>query len=234
MNINWWVRGTELLAQETLTPKRLFRIYNNTMKIYWCQGLSLPYESIKLSRYCWKQGCFCWGSNKNNKWVYLSSYQALIKAYLAVEWWEIGSAAHPGCPRRPLSFGMGRFSQHSDLKITQDLSDGFPGVKRLLVPWRWLGGTWCTTPQQNLVKGELRLPLVCYILDHILQTSEDLEPGGWSEGSCSAHLGPLIALTGAFPLLPSSAFTPNPLCILATPKTIKKYRQHLVHRTPWH
>lgn len=37
-------------------------------------------------------------------------------------------------------FGVGGFSQHSDLKIMQDLSDGFPGAKRLLVPWKWLVG----------------------------------------------------------------------------------------------
>lgn len=60
------------------------------MRIYRCQDLSLPYEPIKLPRYCWQRECFCWGSNKNNKWVYLNSYQALIKACLAVEWWDIG------------------------------------------------------------------------------------------------------------------------------------------------
>lgn len=60
------------------------------MGICWCQGLPLPYEPIKLSRYCWQRECFCWGSNKNNKWVYLNSYQSLIKACLAVERWEIG------------------------------------------------------------------------------------------------------------------------------------------------
>lgn len=76
---------------------------------------------------------------------------------------------------KALSFGVGGFSQCGDLKIMQDLSDGFPGAKSLLVPWKWLVGIQCKTLQQNLAKGELRLPLVCYVLGHILQTSEDLE-----------------------------------------------------------
>ena len=71
------------------------------MRVYWCQGPSLPYEPIKFSRYCWKRQCFCWGSNKNNKWVYLNSYQALIKTCLAVEQWEVGSAAYLGCLGSP-------------------------------------------------------------------------------------------------------------------------------------